>query len=306
MDIADQLQKLHQLHVSGALSAEEFTKAKQAILNGSPDRRTQEGDKQPSTLRGHLMRPAAHQPQEPQGESKATPVPVVPAAAEVPALAYGPVAPKVAELEADERHLYTFTINPATYRQFNWFPPQLPGWFVDGTRFIWHLTDKRILVEPYEVGKTEGLLSKGLLAVGKMNRAGKAFGEMSGVPELEAGRQEMAKMKGQWFAISHTEIARVERQELEHTQKIACAITRMSLAKVVFKNPAVEPLVIFAQAARAGLFSLVSYSKEFIEAMGQILQAGGKGDLVDVRAEQGAPADRPRDDGPQGNAPPPA
>jgi hypothetical protein len=32
MDIADQLQKLHQLHVSGALSAEEFAKAKQAYL----------------------------------------------------------------------------------------------------------------------------------------------------------------------------------------------------------------------------------------------------------------------------------
>jgi hypothetical protein len=32
MDIADQLQKLHQLHVRGALSAEEFAKAKQAYL----------------------------------------------------------------------------------------------------------------------------------------------------------------------------------------------------------------------------------------------------------------------------------
>jgi hypothetical protein len=297
MDIADQLQKLHQLHVSGALSAEEFARAKQAILSGSPDKPTPEEDKQPSSLRGHLLRPAKGR-LEPQEESKATAVPVVPAAAEAPALAYGPVTPRVAKLEADERHLYTFAVRPTTYRTFNLFPPRLPGWFVDGTHFIWHLTDKRILVEPYEAGKKEELLFKGLLAVGKLNWAGKAVGGMGGVKELEAGHQEMAKMKGKWMAISYTEIARVERQELEHIQKIACAIFRLGLAKVVFKNPGVEPLVIIAQAAGSGLLSLVSYSKEFIEVMEQLLQAVGKGvgkgDFVDIQAEQSAPADRPR------------
>jgi hypothetical protein len=213
-------------------------------------------------------------------------VPDVPAAAKAPALAYGPVTPRIAQLEADERHLYTFAVKPATYRQFSWFPPRLPGWFEDGTRFIWHLTDRRILVEPYEVGKTEELLFKGLLAVGKLNWAGKAAGEMSGVKELEAGHQEMGKMKGKWMAIPHTEIARVERQELKHTQKIACAIVRITFAKVVFKNSAVEPLVLFARAAGSGQLSLASYSKEFIEVMGQILQAGAKGDFVDLQAEQ--------------------
>jgi hypothetical protein len=118
---------------------------------------------------------------------------------------------------------------------------------------------------------------------------------MSGVKELEAGHHEMAKMKGKWMAIPHTEIARVERQELKHTQKIACAIVRIAFAKVVFKNPGVEPLVIFAQAAGSGLLSLVSYSKEFIEVMGQILQAVGKRDFVDIQAEQSALADRPRE-----------
>jgi hypothetical protein len=35
MDIADQLQKLHQLHESGALSNEEFAAAKRAVITGS-------------------------------------------------------------------------------------------------------------------------------------------------------------------------------------------------------------------------------------------------------------------------------
>jgi hypothetical protein len=35
MNIADELQKLQQLHQSGALSAEEFTRAKQAVLNAA-------------------------------------------------------------------------------------------------------------------------------------------------------------------------------------------------------------------------------------------------------------------------------
>lgn len=35
MSIADELQKLQQLHSSGALSAEEYTKAKQAVLRAA-------------------------------------------------------------------------------------------------------------------------------------------------------------------------------------------------------------------------------------------------------------------------------
>lgn len=181
MDIADQLQKLHELHERGGLSDEEFAKAKQAVLKGSPDVKATEADKQPSSPRGHLRHPT-HPPLQPQ-EPKPPGAPGV-AAAQATALAYGPVAPKLAQLEADERHLYTFAIKPATYRKFRAFPPQLPGWFEDGTRFIWHLTDKRILVEPYEVGKTEEFLFKSLLAVGKLHWAGKAAGGMSGVQEL--------------------------------------------------------------------------------------------------------------------------
>ena len=39
MDIADELGKLHELHDSGALSDEEFVKAKAAVLNGKPPAR---------------------------------------------------------------------------------------------------------------------------------------------------------------------------------------------------------------------------------------------------------------------------
>jgi hypothetical protein len=46
MNIADELQKLQQLHASGALNDEEFAKAKQAVLNGTPPARASgsEGD----------------------------------------------------------------------------------------------------------------------------------------------------------------------------------------------------------------------------------------------------------------------
>lgn len=46
MDIADELQKLQQLQESGALNGEEFARAKQAILNGTPPARasSSEGD----------------------------------------------------------------------------------------------------------------------------------------------------------------------------------------------------------------------------------------------------------------------
>jgi hypothetical protein len=42
MNIADQLQKLQELHKSGALSAEEFAKAKQAVLNTPSGERIKE------------------------------------------------------------------------------------------------------------------------------------------------------------------------------------------------------------------------------------------------------------------------
>jgi hypothetical protein len=55
MSIADELEKLQQLHTSGALSAEEFAKAKQAVLHavfGDPSKEVDPGGVSPSRAAG--------------------------------------------------------------------------------------------------------------------------------------------------------------------------------------------------------------------------------------------------------------
>jgi hypothetical protein len=54
MSIADELMKLQQLHESGVLSDEEFAKAKDAVLSGSPGAKPAGGEDE--GLLGNLLR----------------------------------------------------------------------------------------------------------------------------------------------------------------------------------------------------------------------------------------------------------
>jgi len=185
-------------------------------------------------------------------------------------LPYGPVATKFAQLDAHERHIYTFTIQRCIHIggwQAFW-RMKLPGWYPDFTLFVLHLTDKRILVEPYKVGAMEGLAMKGIFALSKQHYSGQVLLAGSGMKE---GLEEMKNSQDKWFAISLTEIASVEKQEYQDNFQKLMAWRGVFLVKIAFKNPAVEPLVFAAMGAEAGLFTLKGYNKEFIAAMGQIL-----------------------------------
>jgi hypothetical protein len=263
MSIADELQQLRQLHESGALSDEEFAKAKQAVLNAALREPSKVAGKEPASIRDHLQKPAPA-PASPQRHGAST-QPGAPDTPPVkPVLAYDPVAPRLAHLEPEERHLYTFTIVPFIYKQASFFPPRIPAWYPDGTRFIWHLTDRRVLVEPYEIGKTEGSVMKWLLALGNLNRVGKLAGKATS-QDWEAGQQQMQKMEGQWCAIPYTQIAKVERQS------VLPQLGKM--AKLIFKNPEIQPLVFQCGAANAGLFKFWPYSKDFVAVMSQLLES---------------------------------
>src|SRR5437660_1592210 len=73
---------------------------------------------------------------------------------------YAPVAPKFARLDAHERHLYTFMINLLVRK--GWRQLKIPGWYATLSHFILHVTDKRILIEPYAAGKAEALAAQGI------------------------------------------------------------------------------------------------------------------------------------------------
>jgi hypothetical protein len=96
---------------------------------------------------------------------------------------------------------------------------------------------------------------------------------MGGVLDGERRVKEMLNKPPEWFAIAHTEIASVERQDYNWAiQKYAAKLSGMSLVKIAFKNPAAKPLVCVAFAAQARMFAFNKcYSKEFIALMRQVL-----------------------------------
>lgn len=265
MDIAEQLHKLKSLHEIGALSDEEFAQAKHAVLDGPPREPSKEAAKEPTSIRSHLLQPSSASPvPQPQEDRKQ---PGAPDATHTqPPLPYDPIAPRMAHLELGERHFYTFTVVPLNYKKGSFFPPQIPGWSPDGTRFFWHLTDRRLLIEPIQIGMLEAGVMKGLLALGKSSWLGKNTRDLK---DFEAGLEQLDKMQGQWLAIPYTDIAQVEAQS---------ALPQPMVAKVVFKNPAISPLFFHCYGASAGLGKLFGsvwpYTKEFVVVVAKLLGAG--------------------------------
>jgi len=251
MNITDQIQQLHQLHVGGVLSDEEFAQAKQAVLTGNRNTGGEKADKLPPSLRAHLMRPTAPRPASTPASAK-----------QGLASPYGPVSPRLATLEPSEKHLHTFTLSPYVFKEGAIFPPRLPAWYPDNTRFLWHLTDSRIVVEPSEMGKTEEMVMKGVIALGNQNLGGK-IGGMAARQDWEAGREQMEKLKTQWCVIPYEEIATVELMKVN--------LNILKLVKITFNTEATQDLVVSAQEASAGVFNPWNYSSEFLGIMLRLL-----------------------------------
>jgi hypothetical protein len=246
MNIADELVKLKQLHDSGALNKEEFAKAKQAVLN----QRAGADSEAPETIQDHLMR-KAEKPKAPASAPKKGP-------------AYAAVAPKVATLDPGECHLYTFTISPHVYREATFFPPRFAGWYTDFTRFIVHLTDRRILVEPYEFTSTENALVKGAMFLGNLNLSGKIV-NASLQDELDAGKKTLHQMSGHCLALAYSDIAKVDRQPKP-------SYSLVNLARVHFVKPDTQPLVATVCAGVAGAVSLYWHVDDFVRIMNEMLE----------------------------------
>ncbi len=285
MNLADQLQKLQQLYQSSALGAEEFAKAKQTILNGPLAATAPLGNEQSSTPRSHLVPPADPLSQAPKAP-KSTEASGPSAATQVPVLAHGPVAPKFAQLDAQERHLYSFTLQPMFYTRFwssVWEMGKGYGWQPDYARFVVHFTDQRLLVESYDFSAKEKLASKGFYALAKfavkqmaaLAPTGAAYNAVMS----EEGKllKEMLNKPPDWFAIDYTEIVTAERQGFNNPiQNFAAKLFGRSMVKLVFRDPEREDLVFVTSAPTAGAVSFKDFNNEFIAVMGQLLKEKGR------------------------------
>jgi DNA-directed RNA polymerase subunit RPC12/RpoP len=280
LGIADQLQKLHQLHEIGALSDQEFAEGKQAVLHRPPDAMIPEPDKQAPSLAANLV-PQSSSPLERPKKSKPG-TPRMPEPAQEPARDCAPITPKFARVDAREQHLYTFTLQPMFYTGF-WSAFSAMGkgygWQPDYARFVVHFTDQRILVESYDFNTNEKLASKGFFALAKfavkkmatLAPAGAAYN----LAMNEEGKllKEMLNKPPDWFAIDYTEIATVEGQSFNNLiQNLVAKLFGRSMVKLSFRDPEREDLVFVSCAAKAGAFSFKDCNKEFIAVVGQLLK----------------------------------
>jgi hypothetical protein len=188
-------------------------------------------------------------------------------------IAYGPIRPKVARLKADERHLYTFKINLCVRK--NLWEGKWPGWYPTMSFCILHVTDNRILIEPYTSGKAEGATATGInigmaLFFGEATPTGSSLTAGFGIPD---GLRRRKNKRGQYVEILHTEIASVGWADGGTSDKQLFELVKKYMVKVDFKTRGVGPLVFGAQAVQSGMFSTSNISKEFTEVMGQFLHS---------------------------------
>lgn len=127
------------------------------------------------------------------------------------AATYAPIPLKVAQLESDEEHLHSFGIFPCVYERRGLIL-RFAMWYRDDTAYYLHLTDRRIIVEPYEVGKIEKLLQKGILALAGAysSGTGAAIALHARKGEINAANRKMEAAKGSYTAIRYSEIEKID------------------------------------------------------------------------------------------------
>ena len=138
---------------------------------------------------------------------------------------------------------------------------------------ILHVTDKRILIEPYAGGKAEGAVATGILVAmvalaGQATPTGSSLTAAFGIPD---GLRQLGNARGRWVEILHTEIASVEWADGGSSDKQCFELVKKSMVKVDFKTQGVGPLVFGAQAVQSGMFTISNISKEFLEVLRQVL-----------------------------------
>src|SRR5262249_11618787 len=127
-----------------------------------------------------------------------------------PADPYRPLAPRAAALEPGEPHLYSYFIATYARRPWSLLPPRLPGWYPDHLRFDLHLTDRRLILEPFEPRVWEKVLVTGMCALVKYLSPINSFLQAPAKKEYEAGIKAMEEMKGRFLAVPYAEVKGVE------------------------------------------------------------------------------------------------
>jgi hypothetical protein len=148
---------------------------------------------------------------------------------------YAPMPLKTARLADGEQQIHSCVIHPYVYEKQGGFFLKISAWYPENTRFYLHLTDQRIIVEPYEWTKGEMIFSTGLLALTTLVVPSPVDHQLAAEAKLgqRQGMNKMRAMHGNFAEIPYSEIARAEtfRQGL------------VKLVRLRFKDPAAREMV---------------------------------------------------------------
>ncbi len=179
---------------------------------------------------------------------------------------FAPYPMRVASLIPGEKHLYSFIIEPYLYLPGRLFPPRFEGWEPEYTRFLFHLTDGRIILEPYPLSDSEFFLSSGMLQLtGAMGNVWQKIALMSVKKDFEAGQRKIAALADQVLTIPLRMVAQIEPVKIS---LIRC------LARIDFAGGQHETIHCVVRRARVKLLGLhfsLPHTREFISIVSQVV-----------------------------------
>jgi hypothetical protein len=172
---------------------------------------------------------------------------------------YAAISPKWAQLKASEQHLHTFKCS-LCIRQ-GWPIKQL----VDTTKyFALHITNKRIVIEPYEPDATEGLMLKSVSwALSALaDSAGQGF-LTSATGAEDIGKSAAAEV----ITIPYSAIATVELRDNGFLHRCVGKLTENRMVEVAFKDRSVGPFWFVALPGGRSILSTRNVGPEFVKVM---------------------------------------
>lgn len=177
----------------------------------------------------------------------------------VDASTYAPTALKVAQLDPNEQHLHSFIIFPYVYEKRGGMFLKFAAWHSENTRYFLHLTDWRMIIEPYERNTKEKLLTQGVLMLAGtvVGGSGAETAIKIGANALKSGDKKLAADKGRYAFLEYSEVDKVEsfRQGLG------------TLIRIVLKEHPSQPVVFQVSAARQSLSPSLGCATEFLQVV---------------------------------------
>jgi hypothetical protein len=176
-----------------------------------------------------------------------------------------PVAPPAGLLQAGEKVLHSFIIDPMRLEARGGFLLKLTAYYHDNTRFYLHLTDRRLLIVPHPHSPAESLLIRGFIgvlaaALGDAAAAGKDMADA----DLERGARLMDAAKGTFGSLPYGQVGKVET----FAQGLG------TLVRLVPKGrPGQELVFTVSGAQQTGIFGCPA---EFVAEVQRMVAAAGR------------------------------